>query len=186
MSTNICVLRSGGDFKPEHVLRLAKQVKNLVCLSDVDIGGIKSHSLWYDWPKWWAKIEICRPDIKGDVMFYDLDTIVINEPQNISVDTVLTDFGDSSVIGSGLMYLTEQTRNKIWAEFIKDPQKAMQAHIKWPAGDGGFILPFVKNAQRWQNVINVYSWKYHCNKGIPNDADVVCFHGKPRPWDIGL
>ena len=186
MINNICVLRSGGDFNPDHVHRLSSQVKNLVCLSDVKIEGIKTLSLWYDWAKWWAKIEICRPDIHGDVMFYDLDTLVINEPENVNVDTVLTDFGDDNVIGSGLMYLTQETRAKIWDAFIKDPQGNMAKHVKWPSGDQGFILPFVKDAQRWQDIMNVYSWKYHCKKGIPDDADIVCFHGKPRPWDVGL
>lgn len=182
----LCVLRSGGDFKPEHVIRLSKQIKGLVCLSDVDIEGIKTIPLQYDWPKWWSKLEIMRPDIIGDVMYYDLDTLVINEPVNINVDTVLTDFGDSNVIGSGLMYLTAETRYKIWAGFIKDPQKAMNAHTKWPVGDQGFILPYVKDAQRWQDIYNVYSYKYHCKRGIPADADVVCWHGKPRPWECGF
>ena len=97
--------------------------------------------------------------------------------------TVLTDFGDPNVIGSGLMYLTESTRARIWADWIRCPQAHMDAHVKWPAGDQGFLLKHLKRAKRWQNMAKVYSWKIHCKRGIPADADVVCFHGKPRPWN---
>lgn len=156
----------------------------LVCLSDVDVPGVPCIPLEYDWPKWWAKLEICRPDIKGDVFFIDLDTNVYKMPEMPGVDTVLTDFGDPNVIGSGLMYLTEETRLKVWEEFIKDPKKNMAAHIKWPAGDQGFFLRFLKGAKRWQSLINVYSYKIHCKKGIPDNTDILCFHGKPRPWNL--
>jgi len=186
MVTNICVLRSGGDFKPEHVVRLSKQVKDLVCLSDVEIEGVKTIPLQYDWPHWWAKMELYRPDIQGDLLYFDLDTLVINMPPIPERDCVLRDFGDSGVIGSGMMYLTEYRRSVIWKAWIQDPNKAMSSHVAWPSGDQGFIFPYLRNALRWQNITKVYSWKYHCAKGIPADADVVCFHGKPRPWDVGL
>lgn len=186
MVTNLCVLRSGGDFKPEHVHRLAKQVPDLVCLSDVEIDGIKTIPLKYDWPGWWAKMEMFRPDIKGDIFYLDLDTTVLKMPAMPTNDTVLTDFGDSRVIGSGLMYLTEQRRAHIWNAFIADPEKAMRENVKWPAGDQGFLFPYLRHFQRWQAIAKVYSWKIHCKKGIPADAEIVCFHGKPRPWDIGL
>lgn len=86
----LCVLRSGGDFKPEHVIRLSKQVKDLVCLSDVDIEGIKTIPLQYDWPKWRSKLEIMRPDISGDVMQYagmaNLDRGNVDFEANIRLD----------------------------------------------------------------------------------------------------
>lgn len=183
---NICVLRSGGDFLPEHVQRLAKMIPDLVCLSDVPVDGVPVIPLRYDWPGWWSKMELFRPNIKGNLFYADLDTTIYNMPQMPLSDTVLTDFGDMKVIGSGLMYLTEATRAKVWAEWIKDPEGHMAKHTKWPAGDQGFLLPFLRGALRWQNMYRVYSYKIHCKKGIPEDADVVCFHGHPRPWDINL
>jgi hypothetical protein len=186
LALNLCVLRSGGDFLPEHVQRLARQVPDLVCLSDVPVDDVKTLPLKYAWPGWWAKMEIYRPDIKGDVFYIDLDTLVIKMPEMPDRTTVLTDFGDSKVIGSGLMYLTEKDRAVIWNAFIENPDKAMAAHLKWPAGDQGFILPYVKNAQRWQHIARVYSYKQHCLKGIPENAHIVCFHGKPRPWSLNL
>lgn len=185
MVTSVCVLRSGGDFRPEHVQRLAKQVPGLVCLSDTPVDGVPVIPLVHAWPKWWSKCELMRPDIPGDLFYLDLDTLVINMPPMPKGDAVLTDFGDPNVIGSGLMYLTEATRARIWADWIKCPEAHMAAHTKWPAGDQGFLLKHLRGALRWQNLIRVYSWKIHCKRGIPSDADVVCWHGRPRPWAVG-
>lgn len=181
---NICVLRSGGDFKPEHVQRLSRMVPDLVCLSDVPVDGVRVIPLKYDWPGWWSKMEMFRPDIAGNLFFLDLDTTVLSMPKMPLSDAVLYDFGDPSVIGSGLMYLTETKRRMIWEDWIRCPEKHMAAHTKWPAGDQGYLLPHLKNALRWQNLIRVYSYKIHCKKGVPEDAEVICYHGKPRPWEL--
>jgi hypothetical protein len=29
------------------------------------------------------------------------------------------------------------------------------------------------------------SYKTHCTKGVPDGARVVCFHGRPRPHEVG-
>ena len=181
---NLCVLRSGGDFKPEHAQRLAKMVPDLVCLSDCEIEGVKTIPLKYDWQGWWAKMELYRPDIKGDLLYFDLDTTVYEIPDMPKGDIVLTDFGDQQVIGSGLMRLTQATRERVWRQWITNPAANMARHMTWPAGDQGFLLPFLRHASRWQNFSKVYSYKIHCKKGIPDDAQIVCFHGKPRPWDL--
>lgn len=186
MALNICVLKSGGEYNESHVHRLAEQVPNLYCLTDTKIKGINTIPLQYDWPKWWSKLNLFSPLIKDDLFYFDLDTLVIKMPATPSITTVLTDFGDENVIASGLMYIKHEDKKVVWDAFIADPQKAMNDHIKWPAGDGGFINRFYHKCQRWQDVAKVYSWKYHCAKGIPSDAEVVCFHGRIRPWNIGL
>jgi hypothetical protein len=178
----LCVLRSGGDFKPEHVQLLARQVKGLVCLSDVPVPGVQTIPLQYGWPGWFSKLEMCRPDIEGDVFYLDLDTVVHSLPEMPKSDTVLRDFYYPQRVGSGLMYLTEETRKKIWAKWIQAPEKHMRECVtfeKW--GDQGFIEEFVQHATRWQDIAKVYSYKAH---GFRADAQITCFHGKPRPWDL--
>jgi hypothetical protein len=184
MQTNICVLKSGGEFKPEHVQRLAKQVPDLICLSDVEIEGVKTIPLLYNWPKWWAKLELFRPDIAGDLFYIDLDSTVIRMPVMPDVTTVLTDFGDKSVIATGLMFMKSEDKSIVWDSFIMHPNKAMSEHVAWPSGDGGFINRFYHDKQRWQDIANIYSYKLHCGRGVPIDAEIVCHHGKPRPWEI--
>lgn len=187
MVTNLCVLRSGGDFKPEHVQRLAKQVPELVCLSDVPVEGVKTIPLLYGWPGWWSKLEIFRPNIEGDVFYLDLDTLVQRMPAMPEVTTVLSDFRKQHLMASGLMFIKQEDKAAIWEAFTADPEKHMRECTKWPRwGDQGFLHDFLKDAQRWQKVIKVCSYKFHCKPDISNKWDVVCFHGQPRPWDIGL
>ena len=31
------------------------------------------------------------------------------------------------------------------------------------------------------HVSGIYSYKYHCQEKLPDDARIVCFHGRPRP-----
>src|SRR5690606_19762695 len=30
----------------------------------------------------------------------------------------------------------------------------------------------------------IRSYKVHCHDGVPAGTGVVCFHGKPRPWQV--
>lgn len=187
MSTNICVLKSGGEYAADHVYRLAKQVPDLVCLTDLKIDGVKTIPLITEWRGWWAKIELFRPDIQGDLFYIDLDTTVINMPVMPSVTTVLRDFTSPDHIGSGLMYIKQEDKQAVWDGFIKSPRKHFNEFSRFPLlGDQGYLYQHFKNAQKWQDIARVYSYKLHCKQGIPGDADVVCFHGRPRPWDIGL
>lgn len=180
-----CVLRSGGDFRAEHVQWLAKQVPGLVCLSDVDVPGVKTIPLRTDWPKWWAKLEMFGPSLDGDVLMIDLDTVVLDLPAMPDRTTVLRDFYRHELIGSGLMFVTAEDRARVWEAFNRDPARIMASCRKWPRwGDQGFLMDHLAGAQRWQDVAGVYSYKAHCQGGLPGGAQVVCFHGKPRPWEV--
>lgn len=183
------MLRSGGDFRPQHVQRLARQVPGLVCLSDVDVPGVACLPLKTDWPKWWAKLEVFGPTIDGDVMFYDLDTVVLSPLDMPTQTTVLSDFGRPELMGSGLMFVTAEDRRLVWDAFTQDPKGAMQANRRWPNwGDQGFLNRHIGKRQRWQEIApgQVVSYKEHVLKdGLKPGVRVVCFHGKPRPWECG-
>lgn len=185
MATKACVLRSGGDFRPEHVQWLARQVPGLVCLSDVPVDGVRTIPLRHEWPGWWAKMEMFGPSLDGDVLMLDLDTVVLDMPAMPDRTTVLRDFYRPDLIGSGLMYVTAADRARVWEAFTRDPGKAMASCTQFPRwGDQGFLMDFLADAKRWQDVAPVMSYKVHCAKGLPDGAQVVCFHGKPRPWDV--
>lgn len=177
----LCVLRSGGDFKPEHVDRLARMVPGLECLTDMKV-GIPSIPLKHNWPGWWSKMQIFRPDIEGDIFYLDLDTTVHRLPPMPDKTTVLTDFYHPDLIGSGLMYIKQEDKAQIWDHFTQDPESIMADYTKWPYfGDQGYLMQFLSGAARWGS--NVQSYKVH---GFNPEADITCFHGKPRPWDVGL
>jgi hypothetical protein len=185
--TKACVLRSGGDFAPEHAQWLARQVPGLVCLTDMHVSGMPTLPLQHAWPKWWAKLEMFGPSLRGDVLMLDLDTVVLRMPEvaDRGRSIVLKDFGQPHLIGSGFMYVTESDRRRVWADFTRDPQTVIDTHRKWPKhGDQGYLLQHMHGARRWQDVAKVLSFKTHCETGLPAGAEVVCFHGQPRPWQV--
>lgn len=186
---NVCVLRSGGEYKPEHVEWLAQQVPHLYCLTDqwqeVMELGIRPIPLRYTWPGWFSKLELFRPEIDEDLMYFDLDTVIVRMPKTPDRTTVLRDFTDRSIMGSGLMFIKHEDKTAVWNDWMRDPEWHMKRNSKWPHwGDQGFLQAHLGNAQKWQDVAKVYSYKVHCRDGLPNDAEAVCFHGKPRPWSV--
>lgn len=184
------------DFRAEHAQWLHKQIAQhwqgeAICLSDKPVRGVDTLPLHYGWQGWWSKLEIMRPDIEGDVLFMDLDTVLVGDITplaEIGKTTVLRDFyNGGECIGSGLMYITAADRARAWAEFIKDPAHHMARCVTsmcW--GDQGFLQPIFKDAQRWQDVLPNAVVSFKCSgKAKPKpDCRVACFHGNPRPWHV--
>jgi len=184
--TPVTVLRTGGEYKVEHVLQLATQVPDLVCFSDVDIPGIKTIKLRHSWPGWWSKLEIFRPDaLLGDLLYIDLDTIVKDIKPFLSVGrtTMLRDFYYPEARASGLMYIHENDKEKVYEDFVKNYNNIITSEQLPPYhGDQGFLNKTLKS-EIWQDLLpgKVVSYKVH---GITEEAKIICFHGKPKPWDI--
>ena len=183
--TIVCVLRAGKDFRPAHVQWLARQVPGIVCLSDQEVPGVQTIALQKNWPGWWSKIEALDAElIQGDVLLIDLDTVVLELPDMPTVTTVLRDFYRPHQMGSGFMFLTAEDRARCWEAFNEDPQRHMKECVTWErCGDQGFLEPLIGRSNKWGN--DVRSYKVHCRFGVPRGTKVVCYHGKPRPWDCG-
>lgn len=194
-----CVLKSGGVYNAGHVARLQAGLAthlsghSLVCLSDVEV-PCERIPLEHDWPGWWSKLELFRPDIDDDILFFDLDTVIvrdISEFAQVCRTTTLSDFHSDRNMASGLMYLAQEDRAPVWDAFMCEPDRIIRLHRT--AGDQGFLREFkhLRTAPRWQNKFpgQVISYKKHIQrKGgdseLPADARIVCFHGQPRPWQI--
>jgi hypothetical protein len=178
-----CVLKPGGDYDTDYI--------------DHFLSGLQKHSASYEfmllgnsgWPGWWSKMELFRPSVKGDLLYFDLDTMIVgqlDELMTVNTVTVLSDFNIPNRMASGVMFIPEIEREPIWREWIKDPE----GHIKrWHGhGDGGFLSQFWGGVDRWQDKFpgQVVSYKNHCVpiRGVPDNARVVCFHGRPRPRDV--
>ena len=191
-----CVLRSGGDYTEEYVHRLQRNIAkhlpiehDFVCLTDVpETIHCKTVALKHNWPGWWSKIELFRPDLfKGydRVIYFDLDTIAVGDLSGLVTEpckfAMLRGFRNPKRRGSGVM---------VWEgdhSFIY--QNLMGKSLDKDDWDQLHILRELKQAKQEPSVIqdmaNVVSYKWDVIDGaVPVGTKIVCFHGQPRPVDV--
>lgn len=176
------VLRSGGEYGPKQVEALHDQVRHLmpdslfVCLADCDV-PCETIPLQTDWPRWWPKLELFREFKNQPTLYLDLDTILI-KPIRLKVRPgefwMLRDFGKPEP-ASGMMAWNGDFSHIFHSMTIKPDQ------AEW---DQRHIAKHVSPQYFQDNLTGIYSYKKHCRGGLPGDASVVCFHGKPRPWQV--
>jgi len=197
VKTIYCVLRSGSkDYDERHVRWLKKQCDlhapavSFVCLTDLDsIDGVATEPLLHDWKGWWSKIELFRFD---DVFYLDLDTVILNDIRymlDLKEFHALRNLGNFRlngriVMGSGVMTWSRAPRH-VYEEFDSSVTRRYQKHQnRW--GDQGYIYDCLNGGYRaiqdaFPNRIHSYKWG-DIDQNDPN-ADIICFHGRPRPWD---
>lgn len=186
----LTVLRAGGEYRPEHVDRIRRQCAEHApgvefrCLTDGD-------GLSHGWPGWWSKMEAFR--LSGPVLYLDLDTTVRGPLQPLLDAAAAHDFialrdfnPHMRDMGSGLMAWRGDLR-WLYQRFAAAPDTAMAScqSRRW-FGDQGFIDRNIGPRAYWQDLLPgaVVSYKKHCRAGVPDGARVVCYHGKPRPWEV--
>jgi hypothetical protein len=197
------VLRSGGEYSKVHVAFLKEQLARvapdmkLVCLSDQSTPAHVTIPLRHGWKGWWSKMALFAPDIGGDILYCDLDTLLVGDLSPLAAlkrTTVLRDFYADrrtdigpNPIGSGLMFLTEADRAEIWKAWFTNPGQWMT--LAGRLGDQFVIGDIIGGtADRFQDVLQgkVCSYKAHIrDAGLsapPPGTSIVCFHGRPRPW----
>lgn len=189
------VLRSGPEYKPEHVYRLAENIREfhpgaeIVCLSDqlVSHPHVTRIPLVHYWPGWWSKIELFRPGLfEGPTLYLDLDTVIVDK---IDVDctafTMLQDVYKRSSYGSGAMAWTHPPTH-LYETFKARHRYFISAYNvtkRW--GDQAFIRDYLDDTPRtFDNQFR--SYKVHCQSKIPQGTSVVYFHGRPRPWEVNF
>lgn len=189
----VCVLKSSPTYNSQYVdmLRAGFQKNKpkdtpmvFRCMSDQK--KYLMH-LKYSWKSWWCKMELFRPDIKGDILYMDLDTIIyknlkpiIDICKNISQPIMLAPLNSKSSIGSGVMWLPEICRQKIWDAWIEKPDFWMKKF----RGDQNFIHHiYQKDLLEFQKLLPgcIVSYKWDCRHKVPDNAIIICYHGVPRP-----
>lgn len=198
--TFVCVLKEGGDFFADDVVRLFNSVKRhcsipyeFVCLSDSKLipKRIKSIPLIHNWSGWWSKIELFRPELFNTeyVCYLDLDT-VITGPLDSLIQSRINFSGlmpwkhgerKRNAICSGVMVWKNKKFSMIYTNFV------YAKHIRLFRGDQDYISNIlVKHSiphQYLQKIVKgIYSYKLDTNqKDLPAGAIVIVFHGTPRP-----
>jgi len=198
----VTVLKTGGDYGPEHVYWLKRQVNEHLpghdfwCLTDA-VSVPYRVPLQHDLPGWWSKMEVCRPDITGTVFYLDLDTVILrdleplvrDQSQSIVLRDVLRGLRNPQAVQSSVMLLTERHRALVWDWWVwNDPQRIMQE-----CAHGGDQLVYERVLKTvcsfWQDTHPgmVQSYKVDLDgrdQHATPDASLVVFHGTPRPWDV--
>lgn len=173
-----CVLNKSPTFQADYVGRLYSGISEH--LESFEFVAVQS-----TWPGWWSKMELFDPAINGDILYFDLDTIIVGPIDELFTGylTLLADFNVPKLVETGVMFLPEVDREEVWSAWSSDPQAVMKKYRT----DGAFLREFYSDAYRWQDVLpgKLVSYKNHCRQVVPRDASVVCFHGRPKPKDIG-
>jgi len=201
-----CLLKSGGIYKPEHVYRIQKQIEKNVhceyeflCFTDMKV-ECATVPLILNLPAQWSKIEIFRPNVAAHKrqkhMFYlDLDTTILDDITHIITAKgfffILRDFAKALKHrpASGLLSFSDKGREYVWDQWLRNKKNLLP--IKKDFGlateDREFFWKHIKRRMLFQDLFpdEIVSWKKHCQDGIPEKAKIICFHGTPRPWEVG-
>lgn len=177
----------------EMVSRHLKAPHAFRCLSDRQIDGVDTLIPDEVWPGWWSKLLLFKY-AEGQNLYLDLDVVVtgplddlVSRRLSMPMNWAQSGHGgcQSSVMSWGNTY------RDLWASF--DPKKiAPQENPEYSGtynglhGDQEYITKVLgAPGGSWVDpMIGVYSYKYHCRKGLPDDAKVVCFHGRPKPSEV--
>lgn len=207
MLSIVCVLKTGGDYTSDYVVKLysacSRHIKEpfcFICLSDDEevkgLKGINFLDLEFGYPGWWSKFEIFK--IPGEVIFFDLDTVIMGDLTDMV--RLVRSLKENEILGLSAFNLARNANEKTrfssgvmgWNGNFEFVLKSLNFHSdsknKRYCGDQDRIHEILREngtqIKFWQKEMSgLYSYKRNCKKEIPQDAKVICFHGKPRPHE---
>lgn len=187
--TVACVLRSGGQYGPEHVRGLKAQADHwlpdarFMCLSDIEV-PCERVPMETDWPGWWAKIELFR-HFKGRTLYLDLDTVIVKDPRPLVTDDFLMiqNWVYPELLASGVMswngdysHIADRfdgVKDDVMQRYVTKEQWGDQAFI---AENAGNVKPFP-----WGEIASYKIQRPMHNP--PGMARIVAFNGTHVPWN---
>ena len=194
---NVSCVKWGDKFTPQYVNRLCYGVQRnstvpftFHCFTEDSTGidpQIQIHPLTHpEIVGWWQKLFLFSGDIniKGRMLFIDLDTLIVgNIDKYITHDkgfTLMQDLWKKGTnVGSAIMNFEVGKHQYLWDNFKDDHR----AHIRLfhPHGDQKWIQKHQTERLYWQTMYpnEIVSFKSHCRAGVPADAKIICYHGKP-------
>ena len=203
IKTIVLVLKSGGSFAFRDVELIARHINGkwqsvdkprIICLWDkatteYDLGNILFIPLTNNLKGTWSRIQLYSPEMEQyrPFLYIDLDTIVVSGIEDIfnlvrdpSQFIVLEDFWQKGQLATGLVWFpanSEKVR-KVWNSFKGITGRRMDL----------FLRKVIEPDTFWQRLTStIYDFKPapgKCLNELPKDATLVCFHGKPRIFDV--
>ena len=176
----IVSVRQGNKYSSQYVTVLKGMVRDqgydLKILGDQEDADIQMQT---NYKGFWSKIELFSPDFPlRPCLFLDLDSFVVGsldefleEPKELEL---IKDFGciirpNRSRSNSGVMRIPKNV-DEVW-----------NAHYSSQTMVDGDFLNSQPHVQ--MDMTGIYSTKYQCKQGIPEDAKILCSHGRPRPHE---
>ena len=149
----------------------------------------------HDWPGWWSKIELFRPDLAyyRPSLYIDLDTSIVGHLGELWDKAVPLGFGMLRDFyyprpASGVMMLQGRADLcRLYQSFSMDPKKYMQAHRS--TGDQGYIASIVTEPDFYfqdldtDAILTFKPTPKTRQRTLPKNTKIICFHGQPRPGD---
>jgi len=202
MKTIVLVLRSGGDFTFKDVILIATHIRGkwkgsdlpkIICLWDkipyeIQLNGIVILPLQNNLPGTWARMQLYSPEMEKyrPFLYIDLDTAVVDSIENIfsmvyddSHFITLEDFWQRGELATGLVWFPANSKKveSVWNGYLKG--KNVSGFRMDP-----FIRRYVEADVYWQRltdtIIDFKPKKLKLLTELPEHANLVCFHGKPR------
>lgn len=196
---NICCIRAGASYAPAYVDILFDSVRRnlaegfegkFICFTDQPetySAGIEVRPLPADLPGWWSKLALFRPGLFPDgdrILFLDLDTLITGRLDEFASYkgpfAIIRGFYDPSELQSAVMAWGAGDCHEIWDGFV-----AAGCPMDNEFGDQAWITRTQhRTAVRWQDIFPGAIVSYKQISGPPDNASIVCFHGRPRPHEV--
>jgi hypothetical protein len=201
---NVVCVKWGSKYSAKYVDRLRNSVARwmpdgvawgMFCITDDEVpDGVVRILPMHEWGTWWQKMNLFDPEIMphGPTLYLDLDVVLTGslEPllRSIAYEplVMVENFSpnkahcahNSSVM---LFDVTEPAIIGMFREFVRSDNRAMEKLHGDQCAIWRLLRDSIANFERRY----VVSYKYHCRgKGLPHDARVVVFHGKPDPHEV--
>lgn len=120
-------------------------------------------------------------------MMIDIDDVITGPLDDLATydgpHAVNSDVYNSKNVDGGFQLISPGNGLKLWKQFIVNPS-AVRSHYY---SDKQFYIAHINDSLRVDNLFpgQWVSYKVHCqNKGLPENARIVGFHGKPKPDEV--
>jgi len=201
--TIVLVLKNGKDFGFRDVELIVRHINGkwkskdrprIICFWDkaseqYDLGGVELIPLRNELPGAWSRMFLYSPKMEQyrPFLYVDLDTVIVNSLENIfelvknpSLLITLEDFYQKRKLATGLVWVPAKSEKitKVWNAWGKTglARKGRMDYFLWGIN--------VTADAFWQNLTNtIYDFKPKKKEKlneVPKNADLICFHGKPR------
>ena len=195
--TIVVCLRSGGDYRPQHVIALAKQIEKncsipyrFVCYTDVTESG-SVIPLEKNYPGWWSCVELWRH--QGPTIAMGLDTMVLKNIDQL-LNACLQVKEDEFYLLDSPFHAGEwingiQMWNGDWSWLYEgfDYERISKTH----RGEENYqIETLIETESKIKSIQSVFpsicNYKLGYKRRIGMKSAIIYFHGRPRPWQSPL